>query len=165
MQTSWKLKDYWSGFDYIPLHTYGSLYLGAWETDEEEILLVEELKKRDINLIVGLGFKTHPIDRFSYRCQTITVDIEDFPDSDTKMKKFLEYTLEKIHIALISGSNVYVHCHAGISRSSTVVIAYLMKYYDYSYNEALQYVRTHRPQVRPNPGFERLLLSFSHDSN
>ncbi len=161
---SWKLKDHWSGFDYIPLITMrGSLYLGAWETDEEEVLLVEELRKRKIDLIIGLGFDAHPIHRFVHLTpvRTITAQIEDFSDSDKKMKTFLEANLEAIHIALLSGENVYVHCHAGISRSATVVAAYLIEYHEYSYEEAIEYIRRFRPQVHPNPGFCGLLEKWS----
>jgi len=53
--------------------------------------------------------------------------------------------------------NVLVHCFAGVSRSSTIVISYLMKKLNWSYREALEHVRKQRWVVNPNPGFVRQL--------
>lgn len=57
---------------------------------------------------------------------------------------------------------VYVHCQAGISRSSTIVIAYLMKLYSQSFQKVLHYVRGVRKIVNPNEGF-RLQLECYED--
>lgn len=45
-------------------------------------------------------------------------------------------SLTEIHKNLSKGKNVYVHCQAGVSRSSSIVIAYLMKYKQMSLFEA-----------------------------
>ncbi|EPS93372.1 phosphatases II [Fomitopsis schrenkii] len=52
---------------------------------------------------------------------------------------------------------IYVHCSAGISRSPSLVVAYLMKSRGMSLKEALGQVARARPQVSPNPGFLRQL--------
>ncbi|HXF28433.1 MAG TPA: dual specificity protein phosphatase family protein [Chlamydiales bacterium] len=53
-----------------------------------------------------------------------------------------------------------VHCRMGVSRSASFVIAYLMHTYKVSYEAALQFVRTKRPQVQPNQGFEMQLINY-----
>ena len=45
--------------------------------------------------------------------------------------------------------------YAGISRSSSIVIAYLMKEHGVPMVEALNHTRRRRPIVFPNPGFQR----------
>ena len=50
-----------------------------------------------------------------------------------------------------------VHCAYGISRSSTLVIAYLMKKLRIGYSEAYSFVRRKRPMASPNRGFQEQL--------
>lgn len=55
---------------------------------------------------------------------------------------------------------VYVHCEAGISRSATVCIAYLMRYHRMSMEQAYVVVYVARPVIEPNPAFKRQLKMY-----
>ena len=55
---------------------------------------------------------------------------------------------------------VLVHCHKGVSRSSSFVIGYLMKKNAMSLDEALSYVKTIRPIVMPNLAFMAQLRAY-----
>lgn len=55
--------------------------------------------------------------------------------------------------ALSCGGVVFVHCYGGVSRSATLVIAYLMQQYQMSMFEAMSYVKSKRSVIFPNPGF------------
>jgi hypothetical protein len=55
---------------------------------------------------------------------------------------------------------VYVHCYHGVSRSGMVVTAYVMYKNNWTRDEALEYVRSKRPMVRPNRAFMQLLLEW-----
>ncbi len=55
------------------------------------------------------------------------------------------------------GRTVYVHCLAGVDRSGAAMTAYLMREHGWSREHALAFVRSKRPQVRPNPELVRLL--------
>ena len=55
---------------------------------------------------------------------------------------------------------VLVHCWAGISRSSTMVIAYLIKYKNMTYSDASRFVRKKRPKIQPNYSFQQGLLKL-----
>jgi protein-tyrosine phosphatase len=46
--------------------------------------------------------------------------------------------------------NVLVHCQMGISRSSSLVIAFLMKEFGMSFNKARELVRSKREIICPN---------------
>lgn len=48
---------------------------------------------------------------------------------------------------------VLIHCHQGVSRSASVVIAFVMEEMDLDYDTALRYVREGRPKINPNKGF------------
>lgn len=56
-----------------------------------------------------------------------------------------------------NNASVLVHCHAGISRSVSMVIYYIMKKTQKSYEEVLTMVRVKRPIANPNPNFARQL--------
>ena len=59
-------------------------------------------------------------------------------------------------------ARVLVHCLAGVSRSATAVLAYLLfSKRASSVHEALDLVRKVRPVVYPNDGFMRQLLRFN----
>ena len=55
---------------------------------------------------------------------------------------------------------VLVNCAAGVSRSSTIVLAYIMKYYKNTLKEAFNYVREKRPRICPNKHFMNSLLAY-----
>lgn len=59
-----------------------------------------------------------------------------------------------------SGETTYVHCHAGISRSGLVTVAYIMSEHHMGRDDALAFVRRHRPQAKPNQAFMDLLAQW-----
>jgi predicted protein tyrosine phosphatase len=91
--------------------------------------------------------------------------IEDTPQQATVsiFAENIDRLLDSIHKSLLEGKRVAVHCQAGVSRSATVVIAYMMKYEGLSLNDAVEYVSTHRPAICPNRGFLEMLASRSNN--
>ncbi|KAJ3998375.1 hypothetical protein F5050DRAFT_1567358 [Lentinula boryana] len=65
-----------------------------------------------------------------------------------------------IQSELDKGRGVLVHCQAGVSRSATIVAAYLMHNRQMSVEEALDLVRKARPEIDPNPAFIAQLEIF-----
>jgi atypical dual specificity phosphatase/dual specificity phosphatase 12 len=55
-----------------------------------------------------------------------------------------------------------VHCYAGISRSASIIISYLMKKYNWSYEKAYNYVKNKRPIINPNRGFKKQLIQYEN---
>lgn len=61
------------------------------------------------------------------------------------------------HLRTSSG-DILVHCHAGISRSSTVVAAYLVLEQGMSARDAIRYIQAKKPETfRPAPVFFQTL--------
>lgn len=73
---------------------------------------------------------------------------------------FLDYLTNVIHSFLKENKAVLVNCFAGISRSSTIVIAYMMKYYNMTFDEAFNYVKSKRWFINPNPNFRIILENY-----
>ena len=61
------------------------------------------------------------------------------------------------------GGTVFVHCRAGVSRSGMVVVAYLMFEHGWTRDAALDFARSKRPLVRPNPAFMDRLHDWEKD--
>ncbi|XP_062858787.1 dual specificity phosphatase 29-like isoform X1 [Trichomycterus rosablanca] len=76
------------------------------------------------------------------------------PDSrDFDLAAFFCSTSQFIHTALSQQSGkVLVHCARGVSRSATLVLAYLMIHEGLTIAEAIEAVRAHR-NILPNAGF------------
>lgn len=57
-------------------------------------------------------------------------------------------------------NKVLVHCVWGMSRSPSLVMAYLMATHGMSFQKALQHVKSKRAVVKPNAGFETQLSIY-----
>ncbi|KAK0207140.1 protein-tyrosine phosphatase-like protein [Desarmillaria ectypa] len=88
---------------------------------------------------------------------TIAVDDSEYDD----LLIHLPRTCEFIESALAQGGCVLVHCVMGISRSTTVVAAYLMKTRGINTSTALNLIKKERPCVHPNYGFIKQLDAFA----
>lgn len=73
--------------------------------------------------------------------------------SDFDIRPVAVEAVQQILKARAAGEKILVHCHAGISRSATVVVLYLMIRYGVPLATALPALREIRPCVNPNPGF------------
>lgn len=81
-------------------------------------------------------------------------------DCETEnISRYFEDTYNYIAEGLEMG-NVYVHCFAGVSRSATIVISYLMKKFQWSLSQALALTKKKRKYINPNPGFMRQLRKY-----
>ncbi|KAL6079708.1 tyrosine protein phosphatase yvh1 [Balamuthia mandrillaris] len=82
---------------------------------------------------------------------------------DSRLQDILSYFEECfafIDSVRNSGSAVLVHCMAGVSRSASIVIGYLMRTLDMSFSDALTKTKNIRPWIDPNDGFIRQLQLF-----
>jgi hypothetical protein len=82
------------------------------------------------------------------------VAVNDAPAAD--ILTYLPGATSFMKNCLSSSKSVLVHCEAGVSRSATVVIAYLMRYHNMTRDEAYIHVKSRRP-INPNEGFWRQL--------
>lgn len=55
---------------------------------------------------------------------------------------------------------ILVHCNKGVSRSSSMVIAYLMKLHSMTFEHALAFVVERRPMANPNENFRQQLQEY-----
>ena len=77
---------------------------------------------------------------------------------------FLHEGADKLHEWIgTKNQRALVHCALGVSRSCSVLLAYLVKYEDMSLLEALVLVKHRRSIVYPNKGFLLRLIEFERE--
>jgi hypothetical protein len=125
-----------------------NLYLGSMHAGWNPGYLVSN----KINYVLQVAPEipgTRPQDPKSIRRWVLSVD--DVPE--TQLYPYFSFTSNWIQYHLRSNQAVLVHCMAGISRSSTIIAAYLMSRYGWTRDYTIRYMRSKRPMVNPNPGF------------
>ena len=98
-------------------------------------------------LTVAAGMRPLFPFEFTYKC----FEVLDMP-TQSLMHTFLP-GIEFMRDAVRSGGKVLVHCFAGVSRSASMVIAYLIKEHGMGCQQAFEYCRSKRMIIFPNPGF------------
>ena len=129
------------------------LYIGS----QDAAVNHEELILHSITHILNVAcfVPNHFPHEFTYMCVEGIYDQVDF-----NITPYLEPCVEFIHGGLEGGGCVLVHCNAGVSRSASMIVAYLMKWKGLSLEEALEVVREGRRMARPNNGFLRNLRDY-----
>jgi dual specificity phosphatase 12 len=130
-----------------------NLYLGNMTIASTPQLVAANHFERVLSLICSPILQDLKVEGVDYKF----VCADDSPDFDllTHFPECIRYIADGVN----SGQNVYVHCQAGISRSSTIVIAFLMSKYGITYSEAFTLVKSKR-WVSPNEGFVQQLSLF-----
>ncbi|EPB68459.1 dual specificity phosphatase, catalytic domain protein [Ancylostoma ceylanicum] len=115
-------------------------------------------QKRGITHVVNLSIGCP-------RASAITSD-ENFlriPVNDSyqeKLSPHFETAWEFLEGVRRSGNVVLIHCLAGISRSPTLAISYVMRYKNMSSEDAYRLVKEKRPSISPNFNFMGQLLEY-----
>ncbi|XP_032088008.1 dual specificity protein phosphatase 13-like [Thamnophis elegans] len=136
-----------------------NLYLGdAWAARSKSILqgigITHILNAADGPYNINTGaryYRDLPIQYYG---------VQAFDDNSFDISVFFHEAADFIHKALNTvGGKVFVHCAMGLSRSATLVLAYLMIHENLTLVEALKSVDSHRG-ICPNTGFLSQLRAF-----
>ena len=92
---------------------------------------------------------------YTFWCDVINLIIPD--DCDNNMTYIVTCIADE---ARNSQCGVLIHCLAGLSRSVTVTVAYIMYHLRLSMNEAYDLVRRCKPNISPNLNFMGQLLEY-----
>ncbi|KAF7457623.1 dual specificity phosphatase, partial [Cryptosporidium felis] len=131
------------------------LYLGGYHIACNR----EILEKNGITHIINLSGDTCK-NMFEGSLEYRTHYILDSPQES--IEGVLYDCIEWIDSKLTQGeeNRVFVHCQEGVSRSSSIVIGYLMWKQGRSFTDASEYVRERRETSSPNIGFTYQLILF-----
>lgn len=129
-----------------------NLYLGSLHAGSNG----KELQNQGITRVINLSYVSYPkYEGITYK----TINVYDNQSADIAV--YFDECVAFIDDALSRGEKVLVHCFAGISRSTSIVLAYLIEKYNHSLPDALRIVQEKRPVARPNEGFMLQLDAYS----
>lgn len=132
----------------------GALFISSYQVAGDEDALNACGITHIVNTAADVCDNCFP-DKFQY----LTYYLKDANSEDITV--LLYRTLEWMHEAMHNGGRVLVHCREGVSRSATIVIAYLMWRYSLSFEAAHERIRQNRPICNPNTGFTCQLLQLA----
>ncbi|KAF6737406.1 Dual specificity protein phosphatase 19 [Oryzias melastigma] len=117
---------------------------------------IETLCKFKVSHVLNVAYGVSNL--FPHQMVYKTLQILDLPDTD--ITSYMEECSTFIDQAKEQGGVVLVHCNAGVSRSSSIVIGYLMLREGLSFDDAFSQVKQARPSSCPNPGFYQQLQNY-----
>jgi hypothetical protein len=136
----------------LPQQLADGLFIGDFST----ALQTKALVHANIKFILTVMDDEGPLypELFNYQI----VNIPD--DEDADLLRHLPQCHSFIEEAIKQKVGVLVHCAAGVSRSASVCISYLMKSQGKSLMESFAHVKKVRPIINPNDGFMEQLRQF-----
>ena len=141
------------------------IYLG----DREDATTEATLQKHKIGFVISLLSEDLTKDELKIyqrnRIKRLYIEIVDSRTAriSSHFKRVLHHMEMYISAKNNHNRNILVHCHAGISRSATIVIAYVMNHCGLPAESAERNVRLFRDIINPNPGFCIQLLKFEQE--
>jgi len=141
-------------FDDVAAMVQPGLYIGAFLAEQNRV----ELEKKGITHVLQVGDNLARSYEGVFHYHTISVSDTESADLLLHFNECFEF----IDAARKSGGGVLVHCFAGISRSATVCIGYLIWKLNLSLGAAYSLVESARSCTQPNEGFRKQLQVFEN---
>lgn len=140
--------------DDLPALVKPNLYVGSQDCTSSETLTEYQIKT-----VLSIGIEAPvKIPTVEYHfCELL-----DLPESNLISAVYLCKGI--IKRSLDRNEKVLVHCNAGVSRSVSVVVAFLILDHGMSYEDAFALVKDVRPCARPNQGFLKQLANLHFNS-
>ena len=124
------------------------LYLGNNESAKN----LEILQKHNITSILICGYFLSEFFPGQFIYKTLEIQDNEYEIIINSLIKGIEF--------IENNKTILVHCREGISRSSTIVIGYIMYKEKKSYIEAENFVREKKDDIKPNENFVKQLKEF-----
>ncbi|VDL20171.1 unnamed protein product [Hymenolepis diminuta] len=123
-----------------------------------QALTSRRLRQKGITQVISVMPEPIPSEILVQVDRHIQIPVDDIDYSN--LRSHFDEVGDRIAREARRGGKTAVHCMAGISRSATIVLAYLMKYEHLSLSEAYIKVSSVRPCIQPNLGFWRQLIAY-----
>ncbi|XP_049881916.1 dual specificity protein phosphatase MPK-4-like [Pectinophora gossypiella] len=163
---NWSRKALYNKIDLCTQSCYSEIIPGLYLSNARAA--ADKNVLRHLNITHVLTIEAHRLPKSTFEDSNIsTLFIRAYDTPQTNLLPYFPMANAFINEGLQKG-NVLVHCHFGVSRSATLVIAFIMEKYQLGYDQAYNYVRQRRRFINPNPGFVNQLREYerlSYDVN
>ena len=133
------------------------LFLGPHQVAQSR----EALEGLQVNSVLSVLGENQDFDKVAVPPQNkIWVQVTDRVEAEDDMRAALPDAVQQLGAWDVEEKKTLVHCQSGISRSATVVIAFMMKHRGMKLMEAYRAVWERRPAINPNDGFFRVLQDY-----
>ncbi|KGL91459.1 Dual specificity protein phosphatase 22-A, partial [Charadrius vociferus] len=127
------------------------LYLGNIRDSEDR----ENLLRNGVTHILSVHNRAKPVlEDMTYLC------ISASDSSSQNLLQHFKECIKFIHECRLGGGGCLVHCLAGVSRSTTILVAYLMTVTELGWEGCLAATKAVRSYVSPNFGFQQQLQEY-----
>jgi protein-tyrosine phosphatase len=143
-----------------PDYVIDNIYIGSDQSANN----YDKMKELGITHVIVVGSELSC--RFPKHFKYMHVCMYDTEDEN--LLRYLDITTDYMKSIYDSDkiNKILVHCSAGISRSASIVIAYLLRYtFMNHYDDAFMFLREIRPIIDPNSNFVKQLKVFSYKYN
>ena len=146
---------------------YNNLYISDWFSSNNTQLL----RQNNIKAVITIETQQKPLSVLHfYKANDIEFLYLFLPDSpDADISKYFDQSFNFINSNIKRNRNVLIHCWAGISRSPTLALNYILRKSEYNTLTCMsclvKYVtekaKQNRPIINPNIGFYQQLLTVA----
>lgn len=137
-------------FEIIPI--VDNIYIG----NIASTIYLEQLKENGITHILSIyngGYETYPND-FKYKI--IHINDDPWLSLDQYFDECIDFILDsqKTH------GKILIHCMCGVSRSATIISAYLIKIHKIPVQNTIEFMKNKKSNIEPNQGFILQLYNY-----
>ncbi|KAJ8317040.1 hypothetical protein KUTeg_004944, partial [Tegillarca granosa] len=138
-----------------PVELLSHLYIG----DASNAACKDDLLQLGITAILNVSSTCRNHFHEDFRYKNIPVD----DNKVTDLSQWFQEAISFIDSVKMQGGKTLVHCQAGISRSATICLAYIMYTERLSLDAAFEYVKSRRNVISPNVNFMQQLHNFEKE--
>ncbi|QLQ78966.1 hypothetical protein HG537_0B03130 [Torulaspora globosa] len=118
----------------------------------------------DFDVVINVAKEVPNMTHLVPRTKSITYHHVEW-SHNSKISTDLDYLTSLIHRASTKSKKVLIHCQCGVSRSASLVVAYIMRYHNLGLNDAYSHVKSIAKDISPNMSLIFQLMEWNELRN
>jgi len=136
-----------------------NLFVGSLHDSQSET----QMSKNKISHVVRVTEQPEDEKRVDIDPAPTYLFIKAADHENVNLRQHFEKVNDFVHEARLNGGSVLIHCHEGVSRSVTLMAAYMMSVTRLGLEDVMRVIELARSQANPNKGFRAQLADFEQE--